>query len=119
MKKTSGLFFVLIMFALLAVAGATYADVFENFNSAPTRSSYVNWTYNGFHADSCICDTLGSGACGGLLTKAVRMRNISTGTRYAQLEYVGADSLGKDGGVGRISFHYKSWANTNAAFVVS
>lgn len=111
MKKLQVL--CLIAMAMLTFAAPCWAAVSENFDAAPTRSSYVNWTYNGFHADSCICDTLGSGTCGGLLNKAVRLRNISTGTRYAQLEYVGADSMGKDGGVGVISFDYKSW-NTSA-----
>ncbi len=103
----------------LCFATLAFADVNENFNAAPNRPSYTNWTYNGFRADSCICDSLGSSACGALPSKAVRMRNISSGTRYAGLEYVGADSMGKDGGVGTISFHYKSWANSNAIFVVS
>ncbi|HEY3296058.1 MAG TPA: T9SS type A sorting domain-containing protein [bacterium] len=117
MKKL--LLLCLILMAALTVTAPAWAAVSENFDLAPTRGSYVNWTYNGFHADSCICDSVGSSTCGNLATKAVRFRNISTGTRYAQLEYVGADSLGKDGGVGVFSFDYKSWANAADTFEVA
>lgn len=113
MKLRRGLWLIALM-GLLMWAGTAAADVFENFN-AYTKNSYGIYTdLPGFRLDSCLVNAGGSGECGALPSNAVRIRDCSTGYP-SNIEYIGSDGMGKDGGVGTISFLYKPWDSNPAA----
>ncbi|MEZ5197798.1 MAG: choice-of-anchor J domain-containing protein [Bacteroidales bacterium] len=80
------------------------ADVNESFDGL-SQSSYGNYDYNGFHIENGLCNSTNA-----LSGNAVRLRNA-----VSYLEYNGTDGNGKDGGVGSISFWYRSWDNSPAA----
>jgi hypothetical protein len=100
--------FFLLMAVLVIASAANATEVFETFNGF-TQSSYGNYDYNGFHIQNGICDAA-TGTGNPLPSNAVRIRNQAT----SYLEYVGSDGMGKDGGVGVISFLYRSWDATAA-----
>ncbi|MEM5563564.1 GEVED domain-containing protein [Psychroserpens sp. AS72] len=104
MKKNY--FLVLIAFLCAILSG--FGQVSENFDGL-TENSYGNYSYNGFEISNGLCNSTNS-----LSGNAVRLRNATTA-----LEYVGGDGNGKDGGVGDISFWYRSWdASPTAVFDV-
>ncbi len=95
MKHKYALIFITFLCAVLSGFG----QVTENFDTA-FGSGYGNYNYNDFDINNGLSE-LGNSRSG----RAVRLRNQTN----ANLEYVGADGNGKDGGVGSISFWYRSW----------
>lgn len=108
MKLRRELWMIALM-GLLIWANTAAADVFEDF-SGLSQGSYGIYTYNGFRLDSALCNAIGASVCVNPLEggNAVRIRNTTSGY-VSNLEYIGADGNGKDGGVGTISFDYKPW----------
>lgn len=100
MKKNYSL--ILVAFLCFVLSG--YGQVSENFDGL-SQSSYGNYTYSGFQITNGLCN-----ATNALSGNAVRLRNATT-----SLEYIGTDGNGKDGGVGDISFWYRSWDASPAA----
>ncbi len=96
------------LFALM-VTGLGYSQVSEDFDSF-SSGGYGNYNYNNFDINNGLSESSNSRS-----GKAVRIRNQSN----ANLEYVGADGNGKDGGVGTITFWYRSWdSSPTAEYVV-
>ena len=99
---------IYLLITLLAMVGLgfgqTRADISENFDGL-SESSYGNYDYNGFHIDNGLCSSQNARS-----GNAVRLRNATT-----YLEYQATDGNGKDGGVGTISFWYRSWDSSPTA----
>ncbi|HDS09461.1 MAG TPA: hypothetical protein ENN73_04470, partial [Firmicutes bacterium] len=93
----TGLIFLLLSFT------PVFGEVNENFDGWTGSTAYGNYLYNGFQITNGLRDTAyprgGTGS-------DVRLRNA---TPQPSIEYVGDDGNGKDGGVGTISFWYRSW----------
>nr|WP_321232667.1 choice-of-anchor D domain-containing protein [uncultured Psychroserpens sp.] len=100
MKKN----YSLILLAFLCVF-VSYGQVSENFDGF-TSGGYGNYSYNNFDINIGLSETTNARS-----GRAVRLRNTSS----SNLEYVGTDGNGKDGGIGDISFWYRSWDNSPAA----
>ncbi len=81
-----------------------YGQVNENFDGL-TENAYGNYIFNGFQLSNALCNNINP-----LTGNAIRLRNLTT-----SLEYIGGDGNGKDGGVGDISFWYRSWDASPAA----
>ncbi|MBU0508391.1 lamin tail domain-containing protein [bacterium] len=110
MKLSKGLWMAALM-GLLVLSGTASAAVNETFDGF-TQNSYGVYTYNGFVMDSALCNAQGATACvNPLPSNTVRLRDRTN----ARLEYIGTDGNGKDGGVGTISFDYKSWDGAPAS----
>jgi hypothetical protein len=95
-----------IILLILVQINFLNSQVSENFDewsdgSYGSTSSYGEWVSNNAITNS-------TNARSG---KAVRLRNNSS----SYLEYVGSDGNGKDGGVGEISFWYRSWDSSPTA----
>lgn len=95
MKKNYSLIFL----AFLCFVMSGYGQVNENFDTN-FGTSYGNYNVNDFDINNGLSE--GANARSG---RAVRLRDVGS----SNLEYVGADGNGKDGGVGTISFWYRSW----------
>ncbi len=93
--------------------GGDCTEVFENFDGWTGATAYGDYTYNGFQITNGLRDTTYPYSS----PSDVRLRNA---TPQPSLEYIGADGNGKDGGVGTISFWYRSWdGNPSFNFTVS
>ena len=100
--------FYTFLFTLL-ITCLGYSQVSENFDSN-FGSGYGNYSLNGFDINNGLSESSNSRS-----GRAVRIRNQTN----ANLEYVGADGNGKDGGVGTITFWYRSWdSSPTAEYVV-
>ncbi|SFN44915.1 Lamin Tail Domain [Bizionia echini] len=95
MKHKYSLIFITLLCAVLS----GYGQVTENFDTS-FGSGYGNYNYNDFEINNGLSE-LGNSRSG----RAIRLRDSGT----SNLEYVGSDGNGKDGGVGIISFWYRSW----------
>lgn len=103
MKKFTLLF--ALIFASMSFAIAQVNETFDGL----TENSYGNYDYNGFHIDNGLCNSQNARS-----GNAVRLRNAAT-----YLEYQGTDGNGFDGGIGTISFWYRSWdTSPNAEYEV-
>jgi len=99
MKRSA--FFVLLILFTVSLA---WGDVTETFDGL-TEGSYGNYSYSGFDIVNGLCSSTNART-----GNAVRLRNAAT-----SLTYSGLDGNGKDGGVGTISFWYRSWDSSPAA----
>jgi len=101
MKK---IYLLLILFSIVLVgSGQDRTNVFETFDGL-SESSYGNYDYNGFHIENGLCNSTNARS-----GNAVRLRNATSYLEYND------DGNGKDGGVGTISFWYRSWDTSPAA----
>ncbi|WP_225035070.1 T9SS type A sorting domain-containing protein [Winogradskyella sp. SM1960] len=100
---------IYLLFITLFIGSLGFAQVSENFDSF-TSGGYGNYNYNNFDINNGLSESSNSRS-----GKAVRLKNQSN----ANLEYVGSDGNGKDGGVGTITFWYRSWdSSPTAEYVV-
>ena len=92
--------------ALVCFTQIGFGQVSENFDNWSDGSYGGINTYGEWVSNKALTETLDarSGKC-------VRLRNQSD----SYLEYVGTDGNGKDGGVGVISFWYRSWDSSPTA----
>lgn len=90
--------YLFYIFILLFISHFSFGQVSEDFDGL-TQPSYGNYSYNGFDITNGLCNSTNTRS-----GNAVRLRNAAT-----SLEYVGGDGNGKDGGVGDITFWYRSW----------
>jgi len=93
-----------LLLLLIFSVSLVWGDVTESFDGL-SESSYGNYSYNGFDIVNGLCNSTNA-----LSGNAVRLRNAAT-----SLTYSGLDGNGKDGGVGTISFWYRSWDDSPAA----
>lgn len=100
MKKN---YLTLILF--LCALNFGFGQVTENFDTN-FGTSYGNYNVNDFDVNNGLSE--GTYARSG---RAVRLSDVGS----SNLEYVGADGNGKDGGVGTISFWYRSWDTSPTA----
>jgi len=82
----------------------TSTQVTESFDGL-TEGSYGDYTYNGFYISNGLCNSTNARS-----GNAVRLRDATT-----YMQYQGTDGNGKDGGVGDITFWYRSWDADPAA----
>ncbi len=84
----------------------SYSQINENFDGWTDGSYGAISSYNGWESNKGLTESANarSGKC-------VRLRNQTN----SYLEYVSSDGNGKDGGVGTISFWYRSWDNSPTA----
>jgi|GEM_PF-791883 len=90
--------YILVIAVFLCSITSGLGQVTENFNGLD-EGAYGDYNINGFRITNGLCNW--ENARSG---NAVRLRNLAT-----SLEYIGSDGNGKDGGVGVISFWYRSW----------
>ena len=86
---------------ILLFISATYighGQINESFD-ALSENAYGNYIYNGFGVFNGL-----SNSTNALSGNCIRLRDDTS-----SLEYIGLDGNGKDGGVGEISFWYRSW----------
>ena len=106
MKQNYFLRIIILFIIPLMSLNSITAQVSENFDnwsdsSYGSISSYGEWVSN-----KGLTETSGSRS-----GKCVRLKNESD----SYLEHVGSDGNGKDGGVGVISFWYRSWDSSPTA----
>ena len=94
--------FVGLVLMLLPETG--WGQVNENFNTWTGSTSYGTYTFNGFRITRGLREATAANVIGGS-GSAVRLENSGT----PNIEYIGSDGNGKDGGVGNISFYYRHW----------
>ena len=92
---------------ILLFISATYighGQINESFD-ALSENAYGNYIYNGFEVLNGL-----SNSTNALSGNCIRLRDDTS-----SLEYIGLDGNGKDGGVGEISFWYRSWDSSPTA----
>jgi hypothetical protein len=89
-----------ISFFLFLFSNISYGQVTENFDNWTDGSYGGISTYGEWVSDNAMTENQDSRS-----GKCVRLRNATN----SYLQYVGTDGSGKDGGVGVISFWYRSW----------
>ncbi len=102
MKNSRIKFFVIFLGVFFLLPIIANAEVNENFDGWTGATSYSDYLYNDFQITNGLKDTTYPRSA----PNSVRLRNA---TPQPSLEYVGSDGNGKDGGVGTISFWYRSW----------
>jgi len=95
---------ILMILGILMISSLAWGDITENFDGL-SKSSYGTYTHNGFEINNGLCSSTNARS-----GNAVRLRNAAS-----YLEYEAGDGNGKDGGVGNISFWYRSWDSSPAA----
>jgi len=101
--KRSFAFFAMLAAVILAGSSPAISAVSENFDGL-TQAAYGTYDYNGWHMENTMCNSVNARS-----GNAPRLRNADSPLPF--LEYRGGDGNGKDGGVGTISFWYRSWDN--------
>ena len=95
-----------ISFFLFLFSNISYGQVTENFDNWTDGSYGGISTYGEWVSDNAMTEYQDSRS-----GKCVRLRNATN----SYLQYVGTDGSGKDGGVGVISFWYRSWNTSPTA----
>jgi hypothetical protein len=97
---------IAMLFGFALISNFSFGQVTENFDDWSDGSYGTTSTYGEWISNKSLTETTNSRS-----GKCVRLRNQSD----SYLEYVGSDGNGKDGGVGVISFWYRSWDSSPTA----
>ncbi len=100
-------FYKICLSIAVAIFGiqVSLAQVNEDFDGF-TDTGYGNYSYNNFDINDGLSEVTNARS-----GRSIRLRNATD----SNLEYVGSDGNGKDGGVGTISFWYRSWDSSPTA----